>query len=185
MKKKDNIEKLFERLENQWDNQLPPLGHKERFMAKLNKKNKQPKKQFQRIFTIAASLVISIGLYFFFLQNNTTDNTTNKNFWTETSIQTKETHDYFTSVVEAELKKLQEINSPETQPVIDDALNQMKLFEADYQKILLELQKNGDTKQIIHAMILNLQTQINFLEDVINKIEIINQQKYTENEKIS
>jgi hypothetical protein len=60
---------------------------------------------------------------------------------------------------------------------------QMNVFEQDYQKIINELQKNGDTKQLLHAMILNFQTRISFLEEVIKKIEIINHQKNIENEK--
>ena len=59
----------------------------------------------------------------------------------------------------------------------------MKVFESDYQKIIIELQKNGDTKQILYAMIVNFQTRISFLEDIIKQIEIINHQKNIENEK--
>jgi hypothetical protein len=59
----------------------------------------------------------------------------------------------------------------------------MNVFEADYQKIVLELQKNGDSKQLLHAMIVNFQTRISFLESIINQIEIINHQKTIPNEK--
>jgi len=61
----------------------------------------------------------------------------------------------------------------------------MKVFESDYQKIILELQKNGDTKQILYAMIVNFQTRISFLEDIIKQIEIINHQNTIQNEKSS
>jgi hypothetical protein len=61
----------------------------------------------------------------------------------------------------------------------------MKVFESDYQKIIIELQKNGDTKQILYAMIVNFQTRISFLEDIIKQIEIINHQNTIENEKSS
>lgn len=183
MKNKDHIENLFKRLENQWDTEQLPSGHEDRFMTKLKGKSKQPQKN-RWIFTIAASLIIITGLYFFISQNEPANIQPDKNLWTEASKQTKETHDYFSSVVDTELKKLQNIENPETKPIVDDALEQMKMFEADYQKILLELQKNGDTKQILHAMILNFQTRISFLEDVITKIEIINQQKNTDDEKV-
>lgn len=182
MRNKDHIEDLFRRLENQWDTEQLPLGHEDRFMTKLKGKSKQPQKN-RWIFTIAASLIMIAGLYFFISQNESV-NIQPDNLWAEASKQTRETHDYFSSVVDTELKKLQNIENPETKPIIDDALKQMKVFEADYEKILLELRKNGDTKQILHAMILNFQTRINFLEDVITKIEIINQQKNTDNEKI-
>ena len=95
------------------------------------------------------------------------------NQWQNASVQTKETHDYFASVVEKELIDLKSKQTPETKEIINDALNQMKVFDQDYQKIISELQKNGDTKQLLHAMILNFQTRISFLEEVIKKIEII------------
>jgi uncharacterized protein YpuA (DUF1002 family) len=98
-------------------------------------------------------------------------------------VQTKETHDYFASVVEKELSSLKAKQTPETAEIINDALLQMKVFDADYQKILAELQKNGDTKQLLHAMIVNFQTRISFLESIINQIEIINHQKTIPNEK--
>ena len=47
----------------------------------------------------------------------------------------------------------------------------MKVFDADYQKIINELQKNGENKQIIYAMISNLQTRISFLQTVLKRIE--------------
>ena len=52
-----------------------------------------------------------------------------------------------------------------------------------YQKIINELQKNGDNKQLLHAMIINFQTRISFLEEVIKKIDLITHQKNIENEK--
>ena len=49
----------------------------------------------------------------------------------------------------------------------------MQELEADYEKITHELADKGENKQLIHAMITNLQTRISFLEDVLTKIENI------------
>jgi len=59
----------------------------------------------------------------------------------------------------------------------------MKTFDADYQKIINELQKNGENKQIIYAMISNLQTRISFLQTVLKRIEDNEKLKNTSNEK--
>lgn len=47
----------------------------------------------------------------------------------------------------------------------------MKLLDNDYNKIIIELQKNGENKMIINALISNLQTRISFLQNVLQHIE--------------
>lgn len=177
--KKDSIEQLFSHFENQWDTETPRLGHTNRFSKKLNAEPVQTKKKNWIPLSLAASFLLIAGIISFYqLKDNQPTNQ-----WQNASAQTKETHDYFASVVEKELTDLKSKQTPETEQIINDALTQMKVFEQDYQKIINELQKNGDTKQLLHAMILNFQTRISFLEEVIKKIEIITHQKNIENEK--
>ena len=177
--KKDSIEQLFSQFENQWDTETPRLGHVDRFSKKLNAETIKAKKKNWMPLSLAASLLLIVGIISFYqLKDNQPTNQ-----WQNASAQTKETHDYFASVVEKELTDLKSKQTPETEQIINDALEQMKIFEQDYQKIINELQKNGDTKQLLHAMTLNFQTRISFLEEVIKKIEIINHQKNIENEK--
>lgn len=175
---KDPIESLFDRLENQWDTEHPQMGHHESFSKKLTSETIQKRKNNWIPLGIAASLIFIAGLTLF---NQEKQGPLNQ--WENASVQTKETHDYFASVVEKELTALKAKETPETAAIINDALLQMKVFESDYQKILAELQKNGDTKQLLHAMIVNFQTRISFLESIINQIEIINHQKTIPNEK--
>lgn len=177
--KKDSIEQLFSQFENQWDTETPRLGHTDRFSKKLNAEPVHTKRKNWMPLSLAASLLLIAGIIGFYqLKNNQPTNQ-----WQNASAQTKETHDYFASVVEKELSDLKSKQTPETEQIINDALAQMKIFDQDYQKIINELQKNGDTKQLLHAMILNFQTRISFLEEVIKKIEIITHQKNIENEK--
>lgn len=180
-KNKDTIEQLFQNLENQWDIESPIEGHLERFQDKLALNKTTPKKINWVPLSWAAVFLFIAGFIGFYQLNSaqavSVDN------WEQASVQTKETHDYFASVVEKELQNLKKRKTPESEEIITDALKQMDVFEKDYQKIIVELQKNGDTKQLLHALILNFQTRISFLEDVIKKIEIINQQKNIENEK--
>jgi len=177
--KKDQVEKLFSQFENQWDTEVPRLGHSERFLKKLNAEPVENKKKSWLPLSLAASLLLIVGVISFYQLKN--EEPTNQ--WQNASKQTKETHDYFASVVEKELTDLKSKQTPETKEIIEDALIQMKIFEEDYQKIILELQKNGDTKQVLNAMIVNFQTRISFIEDIIKKIEIITHQNTIQNEK--
>lgn len=176
---KDTIEKLFKKFENQWDVNELPRGHEERFLNKLQQQKKNKGGYLNWFLSAAAVLVIGFGVYFT-LQDSGPIQESASEF---ASAESMEAHDYFASVVEQELKVLQSKENELTKPLIDDALEQMKLFEADYQLILQEFNKNGETKQIFRALIMNFQARIQFLEDVIQKIEIINHQQHIQHEK--
>ena len=87
------------------------------------------------------------------------------------SKETKQTDSIFTVLIENELEKIREKKSPENEKIISDALKQMRTLDSDYEKIIKELETNGESKQIIYAMISNLQTRISFLQNVLLHIE--------------
>ena len=81
------------------------------------------------------------------------------------------------------MNKLKEKESPQNKKIIADALQQMKVLDNDYQKIIKEIASNGENKQIIYAMISNLQTRISFLQNVLNQIETTEQLNIRNDEK--
>ena len=171
---KDNLDELFNRFENQWDIQELNPDHQMDFLQKLNKK--EPKKRYWFVTAIAASIVLMLGASLFYKNEKPKE-------FKFASKETKRTDSIFNILIDNELVKLKEKNSPENQQIIDDAMKQMKTFDADYQKIINELQKNGENKQIIYAMISNLQTRISFLQTVLKRIEDNEKLKNTSNEK--
>ncbi|WP_394777169.1 anti-sigma factor [Flavobacterium sp.] len=174
-KENDGIDQLFEKFENQWDIKRMNADHQVDFLNKLNKK--QPKKKNYAVWAIAASIVLLLGVSLFY---NTIEKPKEFKF---ASKETKRTDSIFSILIDNELVKLKEKSSPENQQIINDALKQMKVFDADYEKILKEVQKNGENKQIIYAMISNLQTRISFLQTVLQRIEENEKFKNTTNEK--
>lgn len=161
-KENDNLEQLFDKFENQWDIQELNPDHQMEFLQKLNKK--QPKKKYWFVTAIAASIVLMLGVSIFYKNEKPKE-------FKFASKETKRTDSIFNILIDNELVKLKEKSSPENEQIINDALKQMKVFDADYQKIINELQKNGENKQIIYAMISNLQTRISFLQTVLKRIE--------------
>jgi hypothetical protein len=161
-KENDNLEQLFEKFENQWDIQELSPDHQMDFLQKLNKK--QPKKKYWFVTAIAASIVLMLGVSIFYKNEKPKE-------FKFASKETKRTDSIFNILIDNELVKLKEKSSPQNEQIINDALKQMKVFDADYQKIINELQKNGENKQIIYAMISNLQTRISFLQTVLKRIE--------------
>lgn len=162
-KENEKLAQLFKRLENQWDIETLESNHEERFVRKLKSK-KSNWKRFVSI-GIAASIVVMIGLSIF---NSTPKKIEELRF---ASKETKQTDSIFTVIIEKELDKLNEKESPENKKIISDALLQMKVLDSDYDKIIKELEKNGESKPILQAMIANLQTRISFLQTVLQHIE--------------
>jgi hypothetical protein len=162
-KENDNLDELFKKFENQWDIEEMNTNHQLNFLNKLNKK--QPKKKNYSVWAIAASIVIILGISVCY------NNYEKPKEFKFASKETKQTDSIFSILIENELVKLQEKSSPENEQIINDALKQMKIFDADYEKIIKEVQKNGENKQIIYAMISNLQTRISFLQTVLQRIE--------------
>jgi hypothetical protein len=176
MKKENNkLDQLFEKFENQWDIESPESDHEERFVSKLRTK-KTNWKRFVSI-GIAASILVMLGLSIF---NTTPKKTEELQF---ASKETKQTDSIFTVLIERELEKIKEKKSPENEKIIADALKQMRTLDNDYDKIIKELETNGESKQIIYAMISNLQTRISFLQSVLQHIENKEQQLKIADEK--
>lgn len=174
-KENDNVDELFDKFENQWDVKEMNADHQVDFLNKLNKK--QPKKRNYWFLTaIAASIVLMLGISVFYKNEKPKE-------FKFASKETQRTDSIFSILIDNELVKLKEKSSPENEQIINDALKQMKVFDADYQKIINELQKNGENKQIIYAMISNLQTRISFLQTVLKRIEENENLKNTTDEK--
>ena len=175
--KKENkkLDQLFEKYENEWDIEFLEISHEERFIKKL-----QPEKSnWKRFVTIgiAASIIIMLGLSIF---NTKPKKTEDLRF---ASKETKQTDSIFTILIKNELEKIKEKKSPENERIIADALQQMRTLDSDYAKIIKELETNGESKQIIYAMISNLQTRISFLQNVLLHIENTKKLKNIADEK--
>lgn len=174
-KKNDELDQLFNKFENQWDiNEMDP-DHQVDFLNKLNKKTSRKKNYAGWAIAACIALLLSISV----LYNH---NEKPKEF-KFASKETKRTDSIFSILIENELVKLKEKSSPENEQIVNDALKQMKIFDADYEKIIKEVQKNGENKQIIYAMISNLQTRISFLQTVLQRIEENENLKNTTHEK--
>ncbi|WP_309640307.1 anti-sigma factor [Flavobacterium sp.] len=161
-KNHDTLEDVFKKFEHQWDIQDLDDNHYDRFIAKQSRKSNA--KKYWYAMSVAASIVILIGCFTFLNHNEPVKNLS------LASRETQQTDSIFTCMIKMELDKIKEKKSPVNEKIIADALVQMKVLDADYEKIKQELIKNGENKQIIYAMIRNLKTRISFLENVLDQI---------------
>jgi len=98
------------------------------------------------------------------------------------STEMSQTQTFFTTAISDELLKLKNARTPETETLINDAMKQMAILEKDYESLKIDLTKSGDDKRVIYAMILNFQTRIEVLKNVMETIEQVNQLKQKNHE---
>lgn len=177
MKEEEKLDDLFKRLENQWDIEAPAFGHSDRFAKRLE--GGKPKVRWMPI-AAAASLVGSVGIWFM-VQKNDAEPQPMK----FASDETHKTDSVFNSLIAYQMNQLREKQSPANRHLVDDAIRQLKVMEGDYTKIKNDLVQNGESEQVIAALIQNLQTQISFLQSVMEQMEKHNNLKKFDDEKNS
>ncbi|MEL1243123.1 hypothetical protein AAEO56_02520 [Flavobacterium sp. DGU11] len=176
---KENTNNLFAHLNGQWDTEEPSKGHHDRFLDRLEGSKKKKKKGLllRLAMPTAAAILILFGIWTMYKPG------TDENAGiAKVSPKVQETQMYFAGIIQKELAKVEKEDSPETKMLVKDALLRMDALEKDYDKITKEMLAKGENKQLIHAMITNLQTRISFLEDVLVKIENIKKLKQNYNE---
>ncbi|MDT0685803.1 DUF4179 domain-containing protein [Autumnicola psychrophila] len=172
--KKDNIEELFRDVD--FDTSEPHDGHRERFLEKLKDENFSAKKKprvrslWATFLGIAAGLALLVflgGTYFNYQALGSSLDLAS------VSPEMKQTQEFYTSLIENELKEIQEEKSPETEAIVKDALAQMAKLDTEYEELKRDLLKSGKDKRVIHAMINNFQQRIDLLNTVLTQIEEI------------
>ena len=179
--KKDNLQVLFDKLQNDLDFAEPANGHQQRFLDILNKSKgvetipTERKHSWIRIFSIAATIAIllSIGIAKF----NTSSSIEEK--VAQISPEASKTQFYFASLIEEQVKELNSEKSLENERIINDAMIQLKKLETNYSKMEQDLLNGGNSKLILSAMITNFQTRIELLNEVMIQIENIKTIKNT------
>lgn len=183
MKTGDDIEKLFERMENQLDVYEPSADHKIHFLEKLQEQNKvvslHPKKRnWFRPLAIAASVAILIGIAAIAPVLNTNE----KADLASISPQMEETQNFFTIAIKTQLEEIDKNSSAETTKLVDDAMKQLEKLASNYEILKKDLVESNNDKRVISAMITNFQRRASLLEEVLEKINDINTLKTLKNE---
>ena len=103
----------------------------------------------------------------------------------EIAPEVTKTEFYFASLIENQVQQLKKEKSPETAKLVDDTIIQLNKLEANYQKLEQDLLNGGNSKIILNAMIINFQTRIDLLKEVLNNIKEIKKLKSYNDENLS
>ena len=165
----NHLNNLFQNQSN-WDIESPNEGHEKRFLQKLEAQKKR--KLRWKPLVIAASLVLIASITFFSLPKANEKPVV-------LSPQTQETHDYFSVLIASEVKALKKQETPENKAIIVDALAELEKLELDLKN---DIKKTGENKQILYAMVVNMQTRLQFIQTILEQIDQINNVKNIPNE---
>jgi len=185
MKNQDPIKKVFDHMKDRLDIHEPSTDHKARFLEKLQQQDTtvvslQPKKRtWIKPLSIAASIAVIIGIAAMSLISAPVQEAD----LASVSPQMEEAQSFFTSAITSQLEEINSISSTETKELVADAMKQIEKLETDYATLKKDLVISGNDKRVISAMIKNFQKRANLLEEVLQKINTINEFKVKENEK--
>jgi hypothetical protein len=172
--KEDKLESLFGQLEGSFDTAEPGVGHRERFLAKLEDAGAgSPRRNVREIWwrplAIAASLAFlcMLGIRLFAPAPSVEDRVA------QISPEISKTEFYFVNLIEEQVRLLENEATPETQQLVSDTMLQLEKLEENYKKLESDLLAGGNSKLILSAMITNFQTRIDLLQVVMKKIDTI------------
>ena len=185
MKEKDPWKELFEPLQGQWDTEEPLEGHLNRFEARLmaaaelKKQEEEEAEEEPRVrplwskntgwkpLAVAASLALLIG---FGIKWGSGPAPIQEQI-VEFAPEVQETDFHFASLLEQQVETMQGMASEDNQELIESTLIQLNRLDADYRKLQQELVDGGNSKLLLQAMIINFQTRIDLVQQVIEQIE--------------
>ena len=184
-----DLKKLFEN-EQKVSNQKMPKGHEARFLNKLDEAlpEQQSKNRFN-FFSIAASVVILIGLSFAVYKyfNATPENSVNEvvqevtpNSIESISPQLKKVEDYYLANINLELSKIE--YTPETKELFDGYVKRLGDLSREYELLSDELINSGPNEKTVTALIDNLKLRLNLLYRLKEKLNELNTDSLGENQ---
>ncbi len=172
--KNDNLKEIFKELN--FDFHEPEEGHRNRFLEKLNSctSSAKGKTKIRGLWAPFLGVAACLALVLFLAGNLFNSGNLGKSGdLASVSPEMKQTQEFYTGLIENELKEIKEINTPETNALVKDALKQMEKLDAEYGNLKKDLLKSGQDNRVIHAMINNFQQRIDLLNNVLLKIEEI------------
>lgn len=184
---KDLLEKIIREHKHELEEDAP-LGHFERFEAKLNKEHKKPFRVDRKfILQLAASLIFilllgnQLRMYFGPDQTSQEQETVTL---ASVSDEYSEVEFYFTSAISqgmSEWDKLVEDGyiSEANQEMMT---NEIKEFDRMQEQLQKELQANPDDERVIQAMLEYYQAKLSVITLIIDKLKEVKNQKLTHNE---
>jgi hypothetical protein len=188
----DTLKDRFEK-ESFRDQQEPEIGHRDRFMDKLDiEMNHRPEGlqlnisyKFMRTAAAVAVLVTAISFAWFWDQSRALGTETESMTLASVSEKYKEVEYFYKDQMASRLAEIEIEDNEADKYVYNEALTKLNKLDIDYSSLEKDLAQNPGNTRIVYAMIQNYQLRITVLETLLQKLNIKETQKTDENEKAS
>ncbi len=169
-------------------------GHEDRFMERLNASFPKQRTRIVPNWSIAAAIVVLLGIGFYFINDKNSDKQVNTTIVSkeqntrsqqgislgDLSPDLKKLEHYYVANINLELSQLQ--ISPENKVLVDSFMDRLAELNREYNSLNKELNRMGPNDQTISALIQNLQLRLELLYKLKDKL---NELKSSENEQVS
>jgi len=158
-----------------------PNGHEDRFLSKLEKALPDERKSKFSWYSIAASIVLLIGLsfgaykYFQPVPSENviaTTNTVETKSLGDISPGLKKVEDYYMASINNELSKMK--YTPETKDLFDSYIDRLNELNKEYERLSVELTKIGPNELTVNALIDNLKFRLTLLYRMRDQLKELN-----------
>lgn len=155
-------------------------NHRQRFEQRLEALHKPSKRTNFFFLKLAASIILLVGLGWYFIPNNTTEivqpSIENEIVDLGTiSPEMKQIETYYMTAINYEIASLE--ITPENQEILDDYLDKIGKLTEDYKRLNNQIDVKNIDEKIINELITNLQLRLQILlqlKDELNNMKKLN-----------
>jgi len=165
---KDHLHKVFEK----WDEELiiAPIAecHEDLFLARLKRERQYIMRRSVLRWAAVALLIISLGGGLNLLQPNAHPEV----------IEFQYAETYLTNLIQEQVNHLNTIEIPGSNKLIQHSKVQLNRLKKDYTELYQSWEDNQNQPQFINALITNLRTQLDLLEEIQKQLTLLKQENY-------
>ncbi|MFQ3341805.1 MAG: hypothetical protein ACI9TK_001479 [Flavobacteriaceae bacterium] len=170
--KEKSIKKAFENWASEQGYPSLPKGHEQRFLKRLKRQKSSYSRRVVWQWAAVALFCFGLSQTYRFISVKPSEEVLR--------FQQAETH--FTTLINQQLEQLATYDHPKAPRFLESSQKQIKRIQNNYKTLYLKWEAEPNQPQLIQALITNLKTQINLLENLQD--QLINIKKNEDENKI-
>lgn len=150
--------------------EVPPLpeSHEDLFLKRLVQKKRYQQRRSAMQWAAVALLFLSLGSGVFLSQPELEHEI----------VQFQRAESYLTQMIQEQVVQIEKVKLPGSKKLIENSKRKLVQLQNDYQELYQDWDENENQPLFINALILNLRTQLQLLEDIQGQLMLIQQKDY-------
>jgi len=150
--------------------EAPPLpeSHEDLFLKRLVHKKRYQQRRSAMQWAAVALLLLSLGSGVFLSQPELEPEI----------VQFQRAESYLTQMIQEQVVQIEKVKLPGSEKLIENSKRKLEQLQTDYLELYQDWDENENQPLFINALILNLRTQLQLLEDIQVQLMLIQQKDY-------